>query len=274
MPWPEWFAAIATGLLTQVRLVANRRDFLLREVEFYLHCPGHQDPFTHSEPAQKTSGEIYLHRRGGGYRGGSFKGLDLTFGPVGVAGGILIRTLEDRASGEQTNGCSCCVDLLLRTCAKERVADLDAVLAGRSIWDPESPIHLVADRPPPGDPITITQTARVGLTLKRLKQHPEMPAYIMAGYRFLTDPRIRKGKVYTVLSLIQQGHSTADITEMTGTPRQHIERYRALRTQGGAPGSSEAWTPRAGSTDDICRLHGRCSATEHHADGRPWHGSL
>jgi len=43
------------------------------------------DPFTHKDPLQQTCGQWYFHKIGAQYKGGTYKGLDLTFGDVGVS---------------------------------------------------------------------------------------------------------------------------------------------------------------------------------------------
>lgn len=75
------------------------RRFRIVEVEVY----GPDDPFTHKSPEQLgPDGHWYFHRSGagalGGFRGGTFKGLDITYGDAGEAGGILIRSLHDLGS--------------------------------------------------------------------------------------------------------------------------------------------------------------------------------
>jgi hypothetical protein len=85
-----WFTRIATRLLCESRLVAGGEPHRLVEVEFYYHAEGHPDPFTHRDPLQRECGRWYFHRTRRAYRGGSFKGLDLTLGDGSACGGVLI----------------------------------------------------------------------------------------------------------------------------------------------------------------------------------------
>jgi len=93
--------------LMYIRGVPHR----LTELEFYFCGDKHQDVFTHQDELQKTSGNWYFHKSGSGYKGGSYKGLDITFGQSGY-GGILIRAIETM-SGTYIEGPSTCVDQIL-----------------------------------------------------------------------------------------------------------------------------------------------------------------
>lgn len=42
----------------------------------------HFDSFTHADEQQKKNGQWYFHKMGKGYKGGSYKGLDITFSKV------------------------------------------------------------------------------------------------------------------------------------------------------------------------------------------------
>ncbi|GJE99788.1 hypothetical protein PsYK624_160590 [Phanerochaete sordida] len=173
------FADIADILLNHVVLrlatSSTSTDFEILELEFYLHkSECHEDPFTHAAEEQRASGKWYFHRAprrtpaqsastaraptaAGGYRGGTRKGLDLTFGspvisplpsestsrffpkPVSspapetpqnaVRGGILLRTLQNRESSKVFSGPSLLVDELLRLSGATNISDLV-----KSVW--------------------------------------------------------------------------------------------------------------------------------------------
>lgn len=257
--WQEWFAAIARVLLTDARLIVSEKAHRLVEVEFYYNGDGHEDPFAHGDPVQETYGRWYFHRDEGSYRGGSFKGLDITFGPVGTVGGILIRTIED-PDGNQINGCSLCVDHLLSVTGEEKVADLDGSIEERSVWDDESPVYLSLGHSD-GDDRAVHETARVGLTLKRMYMFKTMPEFIMANYRFLTDARIKKGKVHTVMTLIKQGLDNDEIRALTNSPRKSIDKYRDAYKEAEELEDFNSWRGKKLSTADLCTIHGVWDAT-------------
>ncbi|MBD2184206.1 hypothetical protein [Aerosakkonema funiforme] len=75
----HWFTRIASGLLNGCYLVVGNEPHRLVEIEFYYCGDVHPDPFTHRDRLQLEFGRWYFHRTRGMYRGGSFKGLDMTF---------------------------------------------------------------------------------------------------------------------------------------------------------------------------------------------------
>ena len=187
-----WFGAIAERLLNETELRVAQQSYRLVEIEFYLHNANHPDPFTHRHPIQFQCGRWYFHRSGSTYRGGSFKGLDLTFGDGTATGGILLRSLAT-PEGRILCGPSLCVDHLLHTLGMERVAELDRVLDGRLVWDADSPLSL--RHVEPVEKRVLLSSPRVGLSLKKARVGDERPRYLMRPYRYLSEPRkVSKGK--------------------------------------------------------------------------------
>eukprot|EP00771_Trimastix_marina_P002011 gnl/Trimastix_PCT/3120.p1 GENE.gnl/Trimastix_PCT/3120~~gnl/Trimastix_PCT/3120.p1 ORF type:complete len:433 (+),score=28.81 gnl/Trimastix_PCT/3120:57-1301(+) len=138
----EWFRALSRLLLntdsqktgTYIILSICGRPHVLREIEFYFHGPDHQDPFAHCSYYQRTPGCWYFHRSGtnqdSGFKGGSYQGVDLTFG-TGASrggemeyGGILIRCIEDLHESKVIEGPSKCVDHILALYGKKSIATL------------------------------------------------------------------------------------------------------------------------------------------------------
>src|SRR5215211_3101799 len=110
-----WFAGIAATLLNRTRWVIAGQAHRITECEFYFRGPQHDDPFTHGDPIQVHAGRWYFHKTAGIYRGGSFKGVDVTFGDGVSRGGILIRGAQT-ADGRLIDGPSLLVDHLLASC--------------------------------------------------------------------------------------------------------------------------------------------------------------
>ena len=217
-----WFRDIAMRLLGSCRLRAAGSVNRLVEIEFYFDSKEHPDPFAHRHPEQATLDRWYFHRTGVSYRGGSFKGFDLTFGNGVAHGGILIRSLET-PDGRLVVGPSLCVDYLLVTTGSASVAALAGAIGDRRATDPESPLQLID-----GDgsvDVTLFSSARVGLTLKR---HNDAIAAdrLSRRYRFLTEPRrVTKGRSELIAALLSAGHTPEDVHRLTGSP---IKVIRAL----------------------------------------------
>lgn len=96
---------LARDLMTGYLIVRGDDAFEISEAEVYMDV----DPYTHGAPRQKEPpGTYYVHRSStkpsSKYRGGSFKGLDIVFGPEGYAGGILIREIRNLRKGETVSG--------------------------------------------------------------------------------------------------------------------------------------------------------------------------
>jgi 3-methyladenine DNA glycosylase Mpg len=250
----EWFTRIAERLLNGSHLVVARQPHRLVEIEIYYWSDAHPDPFAHRDPIQFHVGHWYFHRTHGVYRGGSFKGLDLTFGEGHTSGGVLIRGLET-PNGALIDGPSLCVDYLLDATAAGTVAELDRAIGQRLAWKDGNPLRLEAtDALDKRSPI---RSPRVGLLLKKVTARSDSTRFVMRPYRYLTQPRrTKKGKIHMVLALHAQGVGVEEIHRATNCPRRTIERYRADFEAG----RSEAdFTPYFGSDlgpAELCRLYG------------------
>jgi hypothetical protein len=250
----EWFRSIAQQALLATRLQVAEETYRLTEVEFYYCNDAHPDPFSHRQPITLECGRWYFHRSHGAYRGGSFKGLDLTFGDGHSFSGMLIRSIES-PDGVLIDGPSLCVDHLLKQLRAKSVAELDRRIGPRTAWEVGNPLRLTGVAV--NDPPTIFDSARVGLSLKKAKQHPEMPRFVMRPYRFLTEPRrISKGKLHLALALHRQGRNPAEIREITGCPRVTVERYIKAYEAGHAETDFHPYFGVELLPEQLCRLHG------------------
>lgn len=249
-----WFDAIAARLLRGTRFLVADVAHRFTEVEVYYHGGPHTDTFTHRDPIQTGTGLWYFHRTAGVYRGGSFKGFDLTFGGASAFGGVLIRGLEQEG-GALIDGPSLCVDHLLATTGAADVATLDEGLEGRPAWDRDNLLYLewlpeLADRP-------LLRTARVGLSLKRLRQSELPPRYILRRYRYLSEPkRISKGKQHMALALHADGLTPEEIRARTGCARAALERYIADYEEGKQEADFAAYFGIDLGPRELARLHG------------------
>jgi hypothetical protein len=255
-PSDRYFARLAGQLLGGTALDIAGEPHHLREVEFYLHSDRHPDPYVHRAPLQRTSARWYFHREGRGYRGGSFKGVDLTFGPPTTYGGALLRSLSC-PDGTVINGSSLCVDYLLQRTGAASVAALDAALGERSVFEPGR-IRLRPDPCATGP--TTWATARVGLSFQRLDRFPEMLQYFHRPYRFLNAPRdIKKGKPQVVVAMHEAGLTASEITMHTGTPRSTVGAWLEAYDRGRADDTWQRLLDGSLSSEQLCMVLGALS---------------
>lgn len=251
-----WFAALADRLLNRSRLVVNGRPHRLIEVEAYYHSAAHPDPFAHRDPVQLHPGRWYFHRSRGAYRGGSFKGLDLTFGDGASFGGVLFRGLET-PDGTVIDGPSLLVDHLLTTTGFPMVAALDAAIGTRHVWASDSPLSLVSVD---DQPRRVWASLRVGLGLKTKQFRADDTttiSYLLRSDRFLTEPRkTKKGKPHLVLPLLAAGMPPDEVSRETGSPLAAVKRYAAAFAAGKDEPSAEPFFGAALGPADLCRLYG------------------
>lgn len=268
------FAHLAEYLFNRVELVVAGQVHRLCEVEFYWHSPGHPDPFVHVHPLQLTSQRWYFHRAGnnhrtgqhGSYRGGSFKGVDLTFGDGHNYGGVLIRAVERTGTastpGVLIDGPSRTVDQLLKTTGYASIAALDRAIAGRSADDPASPLHLrLVERVPSR---RVVWSVRVGLTLRsKLGDLPTQVRFLLAPYRALCEPaRLTKGRVQLAIARYACGHDASAIARLLHTRRAVVERWLlAIQTQAANPPADfTAWLDQPLTSEQLCCLAGAWQA--------------
>lgn len=245
------FTTLAQQFLNQTYLAIAGENHRIVEIEFYYYNVKHRDPFAHCHPLQLTENRWYFHRQGKSYRGGTFKGVDLTFGDDRTYGGILLRSLE-QADGSLVNGSCNCVNYMLQRTDYETVAELDAAIGDRHARDRNAPLFLqsadIPERP-------VFVTARVGLSLKRAQSHPDMPAYLLQPYRYLTTPRISKGKIYLVLALHLQGRSQEEIRQLTKCPQSKLQQYFQAYNRGREQVNAAPYYGKTLTALDICQLH-------------------
>jgi hypothetical protein len=254
--WPEAFRALAELLLNRVTVHVGGAPHRYTEVEFYADGPEHGDPFTHGDPMQRELGRWYFHRTGGTYRGGTYKGHDLTIGRADTAGGVLIRGLQRLDDSRRVDGPSTCVDHLLALTGHGGVASL-AGSFDRAVDPPAagaSPLFATVDASTRG--LAVYATPRVGLSLKR-GVTPGRLRFLARPYRFLTEPaRVRKGRAHLVVSLHCAGHGAAVIAALTGVRLGQVARCAAMYEAGRAMDPSAL--ARDLSAEETCQLLGAC----------------
>src|SRR4051812_48966588 len=136
-------------------------------MEFYLHTKEHPDPYVHMDQQQKTVHEWYFHKakaNGENYKGGTFKGLDITFGEE-IYGGILIRTIGIKYEGR--------TEIIEGPCNVVNMNSLDIF----------NNSHLKLISYSEENLKNVYACRRVGLKMDK------NPKYGAAEYRFMIEPR-------------------------------------------------------------------------------------
>lgn len=191
---------LARRLMFEYRLNIAGEIWTITELEGYLYDKnGHPDEFVHRDPQQLEMNTWYFHRRGRTYKGGTFKGLDMTFGEkdLQIYFGMLIRAI-DSPQGLIEGPCNV-VDYMLYKTQKGTIKGLvtSSDFNLNDIYDPHSIVHLEPYTDGYKEEPILKRTARVGLTLNILHPREEdeeneeiyraKEQYIGKKYRFITQ---------------------------------------------------------------------------------------
>ncbi|CAE8716239.1 unnamed protein product [Polarella glacialis] len=211
-------------------LIAGRRHLLV-EIEAYVHSSAHPDPYTHGDEGQLCFGAWYFHKKGGSYKSGSFKGLDLACGCAGreVYAGLLVRSVMDAQSSDVTEGPCLVVDRILKLTGKSSIADLVAGRAAAQLPADglQGQLQLVSAAAPRN--ARLWKAPRVGLVLREEgagATHSEgRPVQFCARcYRFSTVPqRLRKWRVGFAAAAYLAGDEEA--AHRLGLPKCRLQEY-------------------------------------------------
>ncbi|EGC40210.1 hypothetical protein DICPUDRAFT_96310 [Dictyostelium purpureum] len=276
----EWLSEIAYQLLNNVVIFINGKEHMLVEIEFYFNGYNHVDEFTHGDSMQRERGTWYFHRtNGAGYKGGSFKGMDITFGcgsgdgaskdDNGAYGGILIRSVQKLSDQSIIDGPSLCVDNILKLTNSKDVASF-VQDNGRSIFQSENPLLYMKLRsevekeqpklvlPKVVAPNNILSCGRVGLTFKRYKKGQEY--FIGGDYRYLRLPdKVKKGKHYMTVKLALAGKDSVSIKNIIGSTAAAIDKLKAQVKIGQSKSRDDLKDYKGDlTTDEICQLLSLC----------------
>lgn len=252
------FFNLAQLLLQSIKVHINQESYTIHEVEFYLYNQFHPDPFVHRNEPQISSGQWYFHKHGRGYRGGSFKGLDITFGGPHSYGGILLRTLQTSA-GQWICGPSLVVDHLIQQSSTTSVRAL-AEQAQGAVWDQTNVIHL---KPITANSSNIWTSARVGLKPDRWRSAPPKLKYLAYPYRYLNAPgNISKGRPHFVLGAISQGHDLQTISKLCRSRPRTVDSWISAYNKGLKEGLPPILNRPSTSSMIICQVIGACRTAD------------
>ena len=223
-------AALCRALLTRCVLHAGAARYRITELECYHRdAAAWPDPFTHGAALQLTAARWYFHRTGAAYRGGTYKGLDITCGiaRTHTHGGLLIRGLRrlspsssssDDNEEDTVDGPCLCVERILAATGHASIAALVAAcLPGgerdTSVLDSRGGAAALwledcgAAADTLGDTPALFCTPRIGLTLKSSgssssSERAQREEYLFARLRVVTAAtRSRKGRAHALLAL-------------------------------------------------------------------------
>ena len=273
-------AALCRALLTRCVLHAGAERLAITELECYHRdAAAWPDPFTHGAPLQLTAARWYFHRTGASYRGGTYKGLDITCGVARTHthGGLLVRGLRSLADpADAVDGPCLCVERILAATGHATIADLVAAgLPGGErracVLDPAAALWIedCGDALCPSVPALIC-TPRIGLTLKASSDggdggdddRARREEYLFARLRVVTAAtRSRKGRAHTLLALqLCAACSAADAVAAAVGPGARAADVRAAGERAARAAAQVAgMTPKAARAR-IAACHGRAFA--------------
>lgn len=229
-PFSDIFDYISDQLINESILVINRTHYRICEIEYYLKCNAHNDPYVHGDPHQKTIGKWYFHRHGTGtYKGGSFKGMDLTFGysnKTDFYGGILIRSVQHLKTKKITEGPCNVVTLILKQCGVSSIGELTKKYSNPPpipAFD-ETSVLYIAPKTKKLNKLRIFTAPRVGLGF--YNSDTDKLRYIMKNYRYLIHPnKINKNIYALIINLYHNGKTVSEISSDTLIKARRIEKY-------------------------------------------------
>jgi len=178
----SYFASISEILLNECYLLVNKNKYRLVEIEFYLKCNSHDDPYTHCDPDQLLMHTFYFHKFGNGtYKAGTFKGMDLTFGnkKENAYFGILIRSIQNINTGVIIQGPCNTVNKILEEYHCDSILNFTNG-KNLNIFDNDKKFILVPTSKL--EKRQISHGPRIGLSAK-------YPEYHKRNYRFVTNKK-------------------------------------------------------------------------------------
>jgi hypothetical protein len=245
------FQAIAETLMNSTILMIAGKEHRLAELEVYLKDDAHFDSFTHADEQQKVNSQWYFHKMGKGYKGGSYKGLDITFSKRGHSG-ILIRALMEIATQKYIEGPSLVVDHVL---ALTKAEDIMALTKQENfLWDctQKSDLYIKEDEKKL-EHRTLFTSGRVGLVL-RTDNHS---LFVLKPYRFLTYPLLcKKAKQHLALELYDSGKTKLEIVKLTGCTDKSVSGYiEAFELSKKAPKKASDYYAQKLNAEDFSKFY-------------------
>jgi len=223
-----YFTKLAQYLLNEVTLMVNGEPHRLVEIEFYFTNDEHPDPYTHHDAVQEECARWYFHRTGGSYRGGNYKGLDISIGQSKTEyGGILIRTIESLKDKKIICGPCKSVDHILERCSAPSIVDLvkEQLKHDITIQKSEGKV-LYLDNTSDRARLPVFFSPRVGLFMTKPKKvAKEQKDFLFRYYRFFTQPvKVVKGRHYMFMGWHGMGLKREEIFKFIESKGDSIPR--------------------------------------------------
>ena len=272
--YDKCFKNIANELIKNYHLIVNKQKFAIAEVEFYLKTRKHSDPYIHGDELQKNIGMWYFHRQNNGnYKGGTFKGLDITFGDEHkhTRGGILIRSIvpvdkkNNLKMDEIIDGPCNVVNKIIELTSEhhdETVAGLVGALTKREqpSCTKKSLLYLVESSP---RNVRIYRSPRIGLTLKSGDTSDKID-FVMKNYRFLIHPNILKKNKFATILYYNLHHNVDEeqLSTLFDIKVANLNKYIESFEEGKQLDGYEEFENKTLSVGDQCKLYGYCSTLE------------
>jgi hypothetical protein len=227
---PGEIKKLASKLINDTRLVIDDEVYMFGELEAYLSDKNHIDPFVHCDLNQQTPFKWYFHKfNGKSYKGGSFKGMDLTFATQDKDGycGMLVRSihkLDDNNKIVSTVEGPCnVVDYILKENNSNSVKDF-VEDHGIDVFKNKK-LYLKKHNHGPNNTLNIYSGPRVGLTLKK-DQTKAKHKYLMANYRYIVNPRlVAKYRTQMAYGLYLQGETSNSVEQITGVKGKKLKSH-------------------------------------------------
>lgn len=278
--------ALCRALLTRGVLHAGAARYRITELECYHRdAAAWPDPFTHGAALQLTAARWYFHRAGTAYRGGTYKGLDVTCGVARTRthGGLLLRGLQrlpdddgtSSSSNSESNvdGPCLCVERILAETGHASIAEFVAACLpdgerGTSVLDSRGGTAALwiedcgtAFTPSPA----LFCTPRIGLTLKSSStksDREKREEFLFARLRVVTtETRSRKGRAHALLALqLCAGRSAAAAVAAAVGPHARDADVRAAHARAARAAAEVAALAPSAARARITACHGRAIA--------------
>uniref|UniRef100_A0A7S4JSM8 Uncharacterized protein n=1 Tax=Odontella aurita TaxID=265563 RepID=A0A7S4JSM8_9STRA len=248
------FDTIMETLLNRCVLrIGDSHRYRFLELEMYCRDRKvHNDPFTHGDPMQERKLTWYFHKTGNGYKGGTYKGLDLALGRPGRPVGVLVRSIVpcDDADGDVVCGSCLCVDRILKLASSPDIASFVSNYGTRVDVNEGLRVELNDDGV---NTLPLVRSARVGLSMKTKTTEADA-TWWGKKYRYMTTTKLKKGKNLIVCAMIEGQNDPKGVTT-----KRAIDKYRQAYSDGKSK-KVKSFLGKSLSTVEECEFLGAISS--------------